>query len=107
MKNIPSNTPTADEIAEMADNGEDISRFFTNRGTMKYPPQRVGIDFPVEMFHELDELANELHVNIQAVIITYLRQALDQHYLAKNRTAGITRQQSSTKNYGLISPFRR
>ncbi|MBU1487936.1 hypothetical protein KKH56_07820 [bacterium] len=86
MKNILSNTLTADEIAKMADNGEDISRFFTNTGTMKYPSCQVQIDFPGEMFHELDELASKLHVNIQAIIITYLRQALDRHYLAKNRT---------------------
>lgn len=85
MKNISSNTLTADEIAEMADKGEDISRFFTNTGTMKYPPQRVQIDFPIEMFREIDELANKLHVNTRAIIITYLRQALDQHYIAKNR----------------------
>ena len=91
MKNISSNILSADEIAEMADKGEDISRFFTNTGTMKYPPQRVQIDFPVEMFHEIDELANELHVNIRTIIITYLRQALDQHYLAKNQTWGKAR----------------
>ena len=28
------NPPTADEIAELADNGEDISRFFTGKGKM-------------------------------------------------------------------------
>jgi len=94
MKSTVSNSPTADEIAEMADRGEDISRFFTNTGTMKYPSQRVQIDFPVEMVYELDDLANELNVSAQAVIVTYLRQALDQHYLAKNRTEKITSRQS-------------
>jgi hypothetical protein len=29
--------PTADEIADLADNGEDISRFFTNAGRMTTP----------------------------------------------------------------------
>jgi len=33
--------PNADEIAEMADRGEDISQYFTNKGKMKYPIQRV------------------------------------------------------------------
>ena len=82
MQNIVSDIPTADELADMADRGEDVSRFFTNTGTMKYPAQPVQIEFPGGMLHELDELADELHVDVQAVIITYLRQALDQHYLA-------------------------
>ncbi len=83
MQNIVSDIPTADELADMADCGEDISRFFSNTGTMKYPVQPMQIEFPGGMLHELDELASELHVDVQAVIITYLRQALDQHYLAK------------------------
>ena len=83
MQHTTSKIPTADDIADMADRGEDISRFFTNTGTMKYPAQHVEIQFPVEMAYELDHLAHELNVNVQAVIITYLRQALDQHYLAK------------------------
>lgn len=49
--------PTADEIADMADRGEDISRFFTNRGTMKYPAQQVRIELPDSMAAELDQLA--------------------------------------------------
>ena len=34
--------PTADEIADMADRGEDISRFFTNTGKMmpSIPPAK-------------------------------------------------------------------
>ena len=74
---------TADEIADMADIGKDISRYFTNRGKMKYPTQRVNVDFTVDMLKELDEIASELNISRQAVIKTFLRQALDQHYLAK------------------------
>ena len=38
---------------------------------------------------ELDEAATELNVSLQAVIKIFLRQALDQHYLArKARLAG-------------------
>lgn len=84
MKRTLTN-PTADEIANMADRGEDISQYFTNAGTMKYPTQQVEIDFPVAMLDELESLAGELQISLQAVIKTYLRQALDQHYLAKNR----------------------
>ena len=76
---------TADEIAEMADKGEDISQFFTNKGKIKYPVQRVNVDFTVEMLAELDKAASELNISRQALIKTYLRHALDQHYLAKNK----------------------
>ena len=81
------NKPTADEIADMADKGENISRYFTNKGKMKYPTQRVNVDFTVEMLKELDEMAGELNISRQAVIKTYLRQALDQHNLAKNKAS--------------------
>ncbi len=76
---------TADEIADMADRGEDISKYFTNKGKMKYPTQRVNVDFTVDMLEELDEIARELNISRQAVIKTFLRQALDQHYLAKKK----------------------
>ena len=75
---------TADEIAEMADRGEDISQFFINKGKIKYPVQRVNVDFTVDMLVELDKAASELNISRQALIKTYLRHALDQHYLAKN-----------------------
>ena len=77
-----SNKPTADEIADMADKGESVSAFFTNCGKMKQPPQRVNVDFSPEMLHELDEVACGLNISRQAVIKTYLRNALDQHYIA-------------------------
>jgi hypothetical protein len=77
--------PTADEIAEMAERGEDVSRFFTNKGQLKYPVQRVNVDFTVEMLKELDDVAGELNISRQAVIKSFLRQALDQHYIAKSK----------------------
>ncbi len=86
MKKI-SDKPTADEIAEMAEHGEDISKYFTNKGKMKYPTQRVNVDFTVEMLEELDAIANELNISRQAVIKTYLRQAMDQHYVAKSKVS--------------------
>lgn len=86
MKKI-SNKPTADEIAEMADRGGDVSGYFMNKGRIKYPTQRVNVDFSVEMLNELDTIADELNISRQAVIKTYLRQAMDQHYLAKIRVS--------------------
>lgn len=74
---------SADKIAEKAMRGEDISQHFTNKGEMKSAVQRVNVDFSIDMLKELDALAKELNISRQAVIKTYLRQSLDQHYLAR------------------------
>ena len=81
------NKPTANEIAEMAERGEDISQFFTNKGQKKNPVQRVNVDFSVVMLQELDEVAAELNISRQAVIKSFLRQAMDQHCLAKKKVS--------------------
>ena len=84
MKNTAKmNRPSADEIAEMATKGEDVSRFFTNKGEMKPAIQRVNVDFGVDMLKELDAIAKELNISRQAVIKTYLRQSMNLHYLAR------------------------
>ena len=75
--------PSAESIARLADRGEDVSRFFTNRGKMMRPIQRVNVDFTVSMLQELDQAAAELNVSRQAVIKAYVRQALDQRHLAR------------------------
>ena len=75
--------PSAESIARMADRGEDVSRFFTKRGKMMRPIQRVNVDFTASMLHELDQAAAELNVSRQAVIKAFVRQALDQHHLAQ------------------------
>jgi hypothetical protein len=77
-------TLTADEIAELADKGENISRFFTNAGRKMPPIQRVNVDFALPMLQELDEAARSLNISRQAVIKTLLRQALDQQHLARS-----------------------
>lgn len=79
----PPKTMTADEIAELADKGEDISRFFTNTGKMMPPIQRVNVDFALPMLKELDQAAMELNISRQAVIKTLLRMALDQQHMAR------------------------
>lgn len=78
---------TADQIADLADQGVDISGFFTNTGKMKYPAQRVNVDFSIPMLNELDVLASELNISRQAVIKSFLRQALDHHYHAKKKAS--------------------
>ena len=77
--------PSAEEIAKLAEQGKDVSKYFTNTGKMKLPIQRINIDFTLEMLGELDQLARELNVSRQAVIKTYLREALDRHYMAKEK----------------------
>ena len=75
--------PSAEAVARLADQGKDVSRYFTNRVRMREPIQRVNVDFTAAMLRELDSAAGQLNISRQAVIKTLLRQALDQHYLAK------------------------
>lgn len=90
MKNTRNKTraPFAEAIARQAERGKDVSRFFTNAGRMMEPIQRVNVDFTAMMLQELDGAAKELNVSRQAVIKTLLRQALDQHYLARGSRSG-------------------
>ena len=78
---------SADEIAEMADRGKDISQHFTNKGKIKYPVQRVNVDFTVDMLAELDKVSSELNISRQAVVKSLIRQALDLHYTSKKKKA--------------------
>jgi hypothetical protein len=84
-------TASAEAIARLADQGKDVSRFFTNAGRMMGPIQRVNVDFTATMLEELERAAKELNVSRQAVIKTLLRQALDHHYLARSGRLGATR----------------
>ena len=72
----------AESIARMADEGKNISHFFTNTGQMMKPVQRVNVDLAAPMLQELDREARELNISRQAVIKTLLRRALDAHYAA-------------------------
>jgi hypothetical protein len=77
---------SADEIAEMADNGEDISRFYTGEFKMMPPlVKRVNVDFTGAMVEELDREAAGLNISRQAVIKTLVRRALDERYAAAGR----------------------
>jgi hypothetical protein len=77
--------PSADAIARLADNGKDVSRFFTNSGKMMKPIQRVNVDFTAAMLEELEAAAKELNISRQAVIKTLVRQALDQRRSSRRR----------------------
>ncbi|MGA2184607.1 MAG: CopG family transcriptional regulator [Bryobacteraceae bacterium] len=71
-------TATADEIAEMATRGEDVSRHFTNKFTVVRPVRRVNVDLTQGMLQQLDERAARLNVSRQAVIKTLLDRALNE-----------------------------
>lgn len=93
MKSIPSRRKpvSAEEIARRADEGKDVSRFFTNAGRMIGPIQRVNVDLAPGMLQELDTAAKELNISRQAVIKTLVRQALDHQYLARARRTAVKR----------------
>jgi hypothetical protein len=86
MKNTrKSQKPVGVEvIARLAEQGRDVSRFFTNSGQMMGPIQRVNVDLAAGMLEELDRAAKELNISRQAVIKTLIRQALDHQYLARS-----------------------
>jgi hypothetical protein len=92
MKSTRSRTKAiaAEQIAQLADKGENISHFFTGSGhrmpPLQPPVQRVNVDFAAPMLNELDDAARELNISRQALIKTLVRQALDQHYVAQNVT---------------------
>jgi hypothetical protein len=67
---------SADEIADKASRGEDISAYFTNKFTVVRPVRRVNVDLTQGMLRELDERAARLNVSRQAVIKTLLGRAL-------------------------------
>jgi hypothetical protein len=74
---------SADAIARLAEHGKNVSHFFKGQGRMVQPIQRVNVDVTAGMLEELDKAAQDLNVSRQAVIKTLVRQALDQHYLAR------------------------
>jgi hypothetical protein len=78
--------PSADDIAEIASRGEDVSQFFTNRFKVVRPVRRVNVDLTEGMLRQLDERAARLNISRQAVIKTLLDQALEQQGQRKSHT---------------------
>ncbi len=77
--------PGADEVAEMASRGEDVSRYFTNEFTVVRPVRRVNVDLTEGMLRELDERAARLNISRQAVLKTLLGRALSEEREQKRR----------------------
>lgn len=78
MPKVSKKGPTADEIADMASSGQDVSSFFTNKFTVVRPVQRVNLDLTEGMLRQLDERAIRLNISRQAVIKTLLERALNE-----------------------------
>jgi Ribbon-helix-helix protein, copG family len=72
--------PSAESIARLADNGRNVSRYFTNKGKMMPPLESVGIDLNQQMIKELTEAARKLKVTKQALIERFIRHGLDQYH---------------------------
>lgn len=85
MPRTSRKTPTADEIAEMASRGEDISSYLTNKFTVVRPVRRVNVDLTQGMLRELDERAARFNISRQAVIKTLLGRALNEEREHKRR----------------------
>ena len=89
MPRTPKKTPSADEIAEKASRGENVSAYFTNKFTVVRPVHRVNVDLTQGMLRELDERAARLNVSRQAIIKTLLGRALAEDRTQRHqRTTG-------------------
>jgi hypothetical protein len=84
MPRTSKSTPSADEIADKASRGEDVSVYFTNKFTVVRPVKRVNVDLTEGMLRQLDEQAARLNVSRQAVIKTLLGRALEQERPSKS-----------------------
>jgi hypothetical protein len=87
MSKTKPTTPSADEIAEMASRGEDVSAYFTNTFTVVRPVRRVNVNLTEGMLRELDARAARLNISRQAVIKTLLGRALDEETSHKRRSS--------------------
>ena len=74
---------SAESIARLADNGEDISSYFTNKGKMMPPLDNLGIDLNARTLNELDKAAKKLNVSRRTLIKRFIRRGLDEHYSAR------------------------
>jgi ABC-type microcin C transport system duplicated ATPase subunit YejF len=83
MSKTSKTTLSADQIAEKASRGEDVSAYFTNKFTVVRPLHRVNVDLTHGMLRALDERAARLNVSRQAVIKTLLSRALEKENSGK------------------------
>ena len=85
MPKTSKRKPSADEIAEKASRGEDVSAHFTNEFTVVRPIRRVNVDLTEGLLRELDQRAARLNISRQAVIKTLLWRALTEESSSQGR----------------------
>jgi len=76
---------SADDIAEKASRGEDVSAYFTNKFTVVRPVRRVNVDLTPGMLRQLDQRAARLNISRQAVIKTLLSRAMEEERTTRTR----------------------
>jgi hypothetical protein len=64
-----------EQIAEMAQLGEDVSEYFTGQYVAK---QQVSVDFPLSLLSIMDEECQRLGITRQAWIIMVCKESLKQ-----------------------------
>lgn len=84
MKRTGKKRPVSTEsIARLADNGQDVSIYFTNKGKMMPPLDGVGIELNKNLLQELNETAKRLNVSTQNLIERFIQRGLEQHSIER------------------------
>lgn len=84
MKRTGKKRPVSTEsIARLADNGQDVSIYFTNKGKMMPPLDGVGIELNENLLQELNEMAKRLNVSTQNLIERFIQRGLEQHSIER------------------------
>ncbi len=86
MPKMSRTKPTADEIAEKASRGQDVSAYFTNKFTIIKPVQRVSVDLTRGMLRALDARAARLKISRQDLITTLLDRGLGEENSTKPKS---------------------
>ena len=81
---------TAEEIAEMADRGQDVTPYLSapQKGyaekLREKHIQRTTIDFGLDMLKDLDSIASKLNISRQAVVKMALQDYLIRYHLGED-----------------------
>jgi len=84
MRKPRSKKLSAEEIAQKAERGEDVSSHFRPSGIAK---QRVNVDFPLEILRAIDEDCKQLGVPRQSWIKTVCREKLLEIYKVMSKVS--------------------
>jgi len=97
---------TAEEIAEMADEGEDITHYLStpekghaekHRKLHNKNICKTVVDFSYDMVEDIDALASQLNINRQAIIIMVMKEFLIRNRISEQIT-NIQRLSSEASN---------